>query len=149
MMDVLSPSCIHKIYLPVQRFAKMPCQDCMMKTIQLLLAIAFAVCLPACSKNSNRRIEVNIRVANASGESIQNFQLNTTDFGSIADDDTSVYKTCYDVLPIAFANAISINNQASYIVDIVPTPYLTSGSYTLRLVPDSVPWRYNGIFIKE
>lgn len=120
-----------------------------MKTIQLVLAITFAICLAACSKKSSQRNEVNIRVANTSGESFTSFRLNSFDFGSIADDDTSVYKTCSDVLPIVFANAVIINNKATYIVDIVPTPYLTSGSYTLRLILDSLPWRYNGIFIKE
>ena len=120
-----------------------------MKRTQLISSVAFALSLIACTKTSSNQNEVFIRIENTTSESFSNFQLNSTDFGSIPDGDTTIYRECKNVLPIPFANAITINNSSIYIVDVAPTPFLDNGKYLLQVVADTLPWRYKASFIKE
>lgn len=121
-----------------------------MKRKLIIASAIFTLSLIACTKTSSNQEEVFIRVENTTSESFSSFKLNTTDFGSILDGDTTIYFQCKNVLPVPFANAISINDSSpNYIIDIVPTPFLGNGKYLLQVVADTLPWRYKGSFIKE
>jgi hypothetical protein len=107
--------------------------------------IVFVLSLNACTKTSNTD-QVFIRIENATAENFSNFTLNATEFGGITSGDTSKYLRCKDVLPIPFANLIAINNNAIYIVDVVPTPYMKNGNYLMKVVSDTLPYRYQASF---
>lgn len=114
-----------------------------------LVLVAFACFFAACSKSSSNNDEVFIRVENATTNDLNDFNFMGTSFGSINAGDTTGYKQFQKVLPYPFANLISINNNYLYIVDIVPTPYLSNGKYVLQFLTDSVPYNYKASFIKE
>jgi hypothetical protein len=114
--------------------------------------IFFAALLISCTKTSPKfgRAVVSIRVENSTIEKFSNFTLNNTVFGGIPSGKTSRYFLCNNVLPIPFANAITINNiPPSYIVCIVPTPYLKEGKYRLKVVSDTLPYHYQATIIEE
>ena len=116
------------------------------------LPISFIACvllLIACTKKSSNTNTVYIRIANATGGNFSNFTLNAAEFGAITNGDTSKYIPCKNVLPIPFANFIAVDNNALYIVDVVPTPYLQTGKYLMKVVSDTLPYRYQASFIKE
>lgn len=121
----------------------------MLKTKHLLFILACLLSLLACSKNSFDRHTVLIRVENETGEGFSNFEFNKVQFGSIAKGDTSIYRLFGGVYPVVFANEIYINNQGTYIIDLVPTPYLDKGRYLLKIETDTLPYRYKGSFIRE
>jgi hypothetical protein len=120
-----------------------------MKQRIAFVLLVFVCLLVACSKSSSNNDEVFIRVENATAEGLSDFNFMGTSFGSINAGDTTGYKQFQKVLPYPFANLISINNNYLYIVDIVPTPYLSNGKYVLQLLTDSVPYNYKASFIKE
>ncbi len=111
--------------------------------------IVFVFLLIACTKTSSNPDTVFMRIENTTAENFSNFTLNTTEFGSITSGETSKYLRCKNVLPIPFANFIAVNNNAIYIVDVVPTPYLKNGRYLMKVVSDTMPYRYQASFIKE
>ena len=111
--------------------------------------IVFVLSLIACTKSSSNTDEVFIRIENATAENFSSFTLNATEFGSITSGDTSTYFSCKKVLPIPFANLIAINNNILYIVDVVPTPYMKTGYYLMKVVSDTSSYRYTASFIKE
>jgi len=116
------------------------------------LPIACIVCvllLIACTKKSSNPNIVYIRIENATAENFSNFTLNATEFGGITSGDTSKYIPCKNVLLIPFSNFIAVNNSAIYIVDVVPTPYLENGNYLMKVVSDTLPYRYQASFVKE
>jgi len=117
-----------------------------------ILPVTYIVCLlllTACTKKSSNTNAVYIRIANEKGENFSNFTLNAAEFGGINSGDTSTYILYQNVLPIPFANFIAVNNNAQYIVDVVPTPYLQTGKYIMKVVSDTLPYRYQASFIKE
>src|SRR5664279_4260413 len=120
-----------------------------MKKILPITCIVCVLLLIACTKKSSDANTVYIRIANATGGNFSNFTLNAAEFGNITSGDTSKYILCQNVLPIPFANFIAVNNNALYIVDVVPTPYLQTGKYLMKVVNDTLPYRYRASFIKE
>jgi hypothetical protein len=120
-----------------------------MKINVAITFIGFVLSLIACTKTSSNADEVFVRIENATAEDFSNLTLNTTEFGSIKSGDTSKYLLCKKVLPIAFANDIAINNNYIYIVDVVPTPYLKNGNYLMKVISDTLPYRYQASFNKE
>lgn len=111
--------------------------------------IVFLLSLIACTKNSSNTDKVFIRVENATTENFHSFTLQASEFGGIASGDTSKYRIFNNILPFPFANLITINNQTPYIVDIVPTPYMKNGSYLMKVIDDTLPYRYRASFINE
>ena len=120
-----------------------------MKKILPITCIVCVLLLIGCTKKSSSANTVYIRIANATGGNFSNFTLNAAEFGGITGGDTSEYILCQNVLPIPFANFIAVNNNALYIVDAVPTPYLQTGKYLMKVVSDILPYRYQASFIKE
>lgn len=90
-----------------------------------------------------------IRIENATTDNFLNFTLNKAEFGAIPPGDTSQYIRCENILPIPFANFIAVNHTALYIVDVTPTPYMMNGNYLMKVVNDTLPYRYRADFIKE
>jgi hypothetical protein len=117
-----------------------------MKRQQLIASVVFALLLSACTKENK---EVFIRVENATSENFSNFTFAGTDFGSIAEGDTTIYRRFEKILPVPFANDITINNDYLYITDLIHnTPFLGNGKYLLQVVEDT-SLRYTASFIKE
>lgn len=134
----------------MQPFIANHCQKEKKMKIKLpLICIIFILSLNACKKATINTDEVYIRIENTTTEYFNNFALNGYEFGSIAGGDTSKYVLCKTILPIPFANLIAVNNNPIYIVDIVPTPYLTTGKYLMKVVSDTTSFRYQASFIKE
>ena len=117
-----------------------------MKKILPITCIVCVLLLIACAKKSSNANTVYIRIANATGENFSNFTLNAAEFGGITSGDTSRYILCQNVLPIPFANFIAVNNNALYIVDVVPTPYLQTGKYRQKVVSNTLPVSLPGKF---
>lgn len=135
----------------LQRFINTSCQykKKKMKRNFLVGFTALTLILFACKKDVSNSDKVYIRVENATSEGLNSFTLGATEFGAITSGDTSKYYLCKDVLPFPFANYIAINSQQIYIIDIVPTPFLSNGNYLMKVVSDTLPWRYKASFIKE
>ena len=114
--------------------------------------IAFLILSISCTKNSSPGappVIVSIRVDNSTAENVSSIALNANEFGAVKSGETSKYLTCKNILPVPFANIITIDNKIPYIADIVPTPFLKDGKYRLQLVSDTLPYRYKASFIKE
>ena len=124
-----------------------------MKIKSSTIFIAFLILLISCSKNSSSPetppVIVSIRVENSTAENLSSIALNATEFGALTSGETSKYFTCKNIVPIPFANTVTINNKIPHIDDIVPTPFLKEGKYRLKLVSDTLPYRYKASFIKE
>ena len=120
-----------------------------MKSRLPIIFIIFVLSQVACAKTSSNTDEVFIRIENATAENFSNFTLSAAQFGGIPSGDTSKYVRCKDVLPVPFANLIAINNIVIYIVDLVPTPYMSNGNYLMKVVSDTSSYRYRASFIKE
>ena len=103
----------------------------------------------ACTKTSSDNDEVFVRIENASSVNFSNFVFMDKDFGSIANGDTTIYLQFKKVLPLPFANFVSIDSNSLYIIDVAPTPFLANGKYRMQVVDDTLPWRYKASFIKE
>ena len=114
-----------------------------------LTFIVFVLSLIACTKHSSNTDSVLIRIENATSESFTNLSLNESDFGSIAGGDTSGYVRCKNVWPYPFANNLAINNRYIYFQCTVPMSCLVNGRYLMKVVSDTLPWRYQASFIKE
>ena len=121
-----------------------------MKVKLFAVLIVFGSLLTGCEKSMVKNdSKVNIRIENATAENFSNFRLNGTEFGSIASGATTDYHSCKNVWPYPFANEIAVNNNYIYIIDIVPTPYLENGKYRMKVLSDTLPWRYQASIIKE
>ncbi|MFT3705282.1 MAG: hypothetical protein QM802_23140 [Agriterribacter sp.] len=107
------------------------------------------VLLISCRKNESNTDKVFIRIENATTNNFVNFTLNTAQFGVIPTGDTSAYIRCENILPVPFANFIAINDTSSYIIDMEPTPYLMNGNYLMKVVNDTLPYKFRASFIKE
>jgi hypothetical protein len=137
----------------MQRFVVIRCQEeKKMKRKLLIVFVIFGLSLSACKKTAPATTDTDkvfIRIENATAGNFSNFTLNRTQFGAVAVGDTSSYLRFKDVLPFPFANEIAINNTYRYIIEIFPTVYLENGNYLMKVVSDTLPWRYQASFIKE
>jgi len=120
-----------------------------MKQILSLLLIILLLIVAACNKPSSNTDRLFIRIENATTENFEAFSLGASDFGEIQSGDTTNYVLCKDIFPVPFANLITINQKAIYIVDIVPTPYLSNGKYLMKVVDDTSALRYAATFVQE
>lgn len=123
--------------------------DKKMKRSFTLYLLVLVLSFGACSKDAVDTHQVSIRVVNATNEDFNAFSLNATQFGPIAEGDTTAYLVCRQVYPVAFANDLTINGAHKYIADIVPTPFLKNGKYLMKVVIDSTTQRYDASFIQE
>ena len=114
-----------------------------------ITSLSLVLSLLACTKTSSNNDEVFIRIANASSVNFSNFVFMDKDFGSIANGDTTIYQQFEKVLPLPFANFVSIDSNSLYIIDVAATPFLANGKYLMQVVDDTLPWRYKASFIKE
>jgi len=114
-----------------------------------ITSLSLVLSLLACTKTSSNNDEVFIRIENASSVNFSNFVFMDKDFGSIANGDTTIYLQFKKVLPLPFANFVSIDSNSLYIIDVAPTPFLANGKYLMQVVDDTLPWRYKASFIKE
>lgn len=109
---------------------------------KLFSLLSFAAILFSCSKASVNADngQVNVRLVNATGSTLQSAKISTVNYGNISAGSTTAYKTLTDPIYAAYCTHLVNDTEtfAGYGVCGTPMPPpFEPGYYTFRIKPDA------------